>query len=293
MIFSIESIVLKLEKSKLVNWLFSKADGFLPSKRYTIIIQGMIFEARSLDRYFALLLWKYSLWEGFEQEVIRRIVKPGMFVADIGANIGLYTISCAKFAGPTGKVYSFEPSPREFIVLESTVKQNNLKNVSLYKFALGSKTSHGQLLLNTVNRGDNRITKHSSHANVPVKICSLDIVLFRNKRLDVVKIDVQGYECEVLRGMKKLIKTNNTMIIIAECSKELLAAAGASVEEFLSIIHLYNFELYIIDGQKRRVRFATDKEIIAESLTGRHINVLLANRNSRTLLREHLPFLIL
>ena len=79
---------------------------FSPRKDIMVNVGGKKMYASTLDRLFVLYLWKFSIMENFETKLIKEIVKMGMTVFDIGANIGYYTLVLAEKVGKTGKVYA-------------------------------------------------------------------------------------------------------------------------------------------------------------------------------------------
>ncbi|MBU2572515.1 MAG: FkbM family methyltransferase, partial [Elusimicrobia bacterium] len=87
-----------------------------------------IIYVNSIDRLVAAELWKRSLLSGFESELYKQVVKKGMTVLEIGANIGFFTMLFAKLAGESGKVFAFEPDPDNFRLLEKNVQANNYTN---------------------------------------------------------------------------------------------------------------------------------------------------------------------
>ncbi len=181
-------------------------------------------------------------------DVLRRLVQPGMVVADVGANIGLLTLILAWSAGPTGKVIAFEPEAIPRSNLEKMKHLNGLSWVEVRDQAVGEKA--GQLTFHVSD-----IIGHSSLYALPeaeeartveVEVVRLDDVA-PAKRMDVVKIDVEGAELDVLAGMSGLIAKNKDLAIVAEFGPEHLTRVGQTPAQWFKAFADAGFKPYIID----------------------------------------------
>lgn len=163
-------------------------------------------------------------------EMISRVVAPGDIVVDVGANIGMMTSLMAKRAGPTGRVYAFEPQPDNRLRLEDNKllwkeKVPASADVAISSAALSS--SQGQAFLRLPDGfGDNSglatlCTKNSTTPNVDVAV---QVDTFDNyfqhltspTRIKLVKIDVEGHEDAVLKGMQQHLLQKRIEYIIYE-----------------------------------------------------------------------------
>lgn len=181
-------------------------------------------------------------------DVLRRLVQPGMVVADVGANIGLLTLVMAWAAGPAGKVIAFEPEAVPRSNLEKMKHLNGLSWVEVRDQAVGEKA--GQLTFHVSD-----IIGHSSLYALPetegsreiqVEVVRLDDVA-PAKRMDVVKIDVEGAELDVLAGMKGVIAKNPDLAIVAEFGPEHLKRVGQTPAQWFKAFADAGFKAYIID----------------------------------------------
>ncbi|TXI87303.1 MAG: FkbM family methyltransferase [Cupriavidus sp.] len=181
-------------------------------------------------------------------DVLRRLVQPGMVVADVGANIGLLTLVMAWAAGPGGKVIAFEPEAVPRSNLEKMKHLNGLSWVEVRDQAVGEKA--GQLTFHVSD-----IIGHSSLYALPetegsreiqVEVVRLDDVA-PAKRMDVVKIDVEGAELDVLAGMKGVIAKNPDLAIVAEFGPEHLKRVGQTPAQWFKAFADAGFKAYIID----------------------------------------------
>jgi FkbM family methyltransferase len=96
-------------------------------------------------------------WEPEMTEEFRRRVKPGMTLADIGANVGYYTILASRLVGPTGKVLAFEPDEDNLAYLRKNLAENGCGNVQVYPFAVGAKDGEADLHQCPTNPGAHSI----------------------------------------------------------------------------------------------------------------------------------------
>jgi FkbM family methyltransferase len=181
-------------------------------------------------------------------EVLRRLVQPGMTVADVGANIGMITLIMAWAAGPGGKVISFEPEAIPRSNLEKMKYLNGLSWVEVRDQAVGAEA--GQLTFHVSD-----IIGHSSLYALPeaegartvqVEVVRLDDVA-PAKRMDVVKIDVEGAELDVLAGMSGLIAKNKDLAIVAEFGPEHLTRVGQTPAQWFKAFADAGFKGYMID----------------------------------------------
>ena len=205
----------------------------------TKIFGKYIFYYLPNDKYIGqrIALEKY---EPYETKLILKQTKKGDVVVDVGANIGYYTILLADKVGKNGKVYAFEPDKLNFEILVKNIKANNLKNVIAVNAAVGRKNETKVLYKSEENLGDHKlfndqflISNVETIQNPPVgkptsslkkggslktksevvNIIKLDNFL-KDQRVDLMKIDTQGWEPEVIEGVKKIIKRDKPIIFL-------------------------------------------------------------------------------
>lgn len=199
-----------------------------------------------------------GVYEEFETEVVKKKIKKGDTVLDIGAMIGYYTLLFAKLVGENGKVYAFEPEPTNFALLKKNVEINNYKNVILIQKAVLDTTEKCRLYLCKDNAGRHQIRNSDLDTNqefIEVESIKLDDY-FKNYtgKIDFVKIDAEGAEARVFQGMSDIIKQNKKIKIITEFHAFLLEKAGTDYEYFLKSLFLkYDFELYRINERKKEI----------------------------------------
>jgi len=159
-----------------------------------------------------------QITEVYEPDVWARVmsaVAPGKVVVDVGAYVGLYTVAFAQRVGPTGRVYSFEPDPRNCAVLRKHIVLNNVsERVEVHQMAVGEKDGFVPF---TAGRDSQSVVGANSSTAETVRMARLDTIL-PSGRIDVLKVDVEGFEENVLKGAEVLLsdKKRKTWVIFVE-----------------------------------------------------------------------------
>ncbi len=209
----------------------------LPIGERGVRIGGVRLYVASLDRYVAALGWKLGRLEGAEHALVARVVHPGMVAVDVGANLGFHTLGLARRVGASGRVHALEPDPENFRLLARTVREADLSQVRLHRQAAGERAGEQQLYLSAVNRGDHRLTPGAEPRRaVPVPTVVLDTLLADEPRVDFVKIDVQGAEASVLRGLVRTLARQPPPGVLCELAPWLIRDAGAEPEDCMALL---------------------------------------------------------
>jgi FkbM family methyltransferase len=209
-----------------------------------VALSGMRFVPPTLDRWVALQAHRFRLMGSAEFNFFQRFVGPGSRIVDVGANQGIYSLFLSRQVGE-GKVYAFEPDPSLFAALAANVELNRAQNVVLFNAAAASRPSKLLLRPGRLNRGDNRIARfeNGSAGAIEVAAVTLDQVI-TDHRVDLLKIDVQGFEFDVLRGAFQIIQANPALLILLEFWPHGLTLAGSSAEELLNLLQEAGFLLF-------------------------------------------------
>ena len=152
----------------------------------------------------------HGIYEKEEIEVLSKLINFKDHVVDIGANIGNHSIAYSKISK---KVYAFEAHPRTFEILKFNI--NKYKNIKIYNIGISDKK--GLLYfkkVNSTNIGGKRLSKIGS---IKSQINKLDNIIKLDKKIRLIKIDIEGHEYEALKGMKRLLKNNNSLILQEFC----------------------------------------------------------------------------
>lgn len=219
-------------------------------------------------------------YERFEQEAFESLIQPGMVVVDVGANVGFLTIVAERLVGERGTVYVFEPDRDNYKLFRENVKLKGARRIVAWNSAVGNP-ENGQgninLFVSDINDGgDHRVYQPHSVAqsrasafeqkfelrrdeprsktqdqreSYTVPIVSLDWYFLQapSKLPHVIKIDVQGFEYEVLKGMKGIIEKSKDLKLFIEFDPKLLNDAGADPYQFLADLHK-DFHVYDLNA---------------------------------------------
>lgn len=210
------------------------ADGFnrLPIWRGVHPVWGFRISSATFDRWLYLFLHRLGFMGRAERRALEKTIRPGQIIVDVGANLGLYTVLLSRLVGPAGRVISFEPDPALFNLLQACCARNACHNVTAYNLALGSQPGRMAMRRLILNSGDNTLGREGSglfRETISIEVARLDD-LIPGLRPDVVKIDVQGWEFEALRGMARILADNPQLEIHFEYWPAGLRRAGASPE---------------------------------------------------------------
>lgn len=208
-------------------------------------------QAHTFDRSLYLALHRLGVMGTSERRVLASLIRPGMTVVDVGANIGLYSVHLARLVGPSGRVISFEPDPELVECLRVNCAANAVSNVTVNPCALGS--APGRLVLSrlTLNSGDNHLGTAGDptfRRPVEVEVVPLD-VREPGLRPDFVKIDVQGWELNVLKGMEGILRAAPRVGIFLEICPKWLRRAGDSPEELYDFLAGLGMRVFALDTQ--------------------------------------------
>jgi len=193
-------------------------------------------------------LAKNGIWEKETTEYIQKILRNGDVCLDIGANIGYFTLLFANYVGNTGKVFSFEPEPSNFKILKKNVSINDHNNVIIENLAVTEKLGTVDLYLSENADGQHRIypSKAVSNNFVTVKAINLDKYFqdsYNLKKISLAKIDVEGSEFGVLKGMKNILEKNNIELIL-EFSPNQLREFGTDPLDLLDFLEHVGFKFF-------------------------------------------------
>jgi len=227
------------------------------------------------DRVVSLELLFSKNWEEYERKLFQDAIKPGNTVVDIGAHIGTYTLVAARKVGPTGKVYAFEPLPKNFSLLKKNIEVNGYQNVVLINKAVSDKNGTAKLFLsNENNNGDQRIFNTSDYRKaIAVKTTSLDSFFGKsNECVNVIKMDIQGAEVNALKGAAELLKVSKSLKLFTEFWPKALHESGSSAKEYFKILKSNNFQIQEIDANKNMILKTSFEKLITKYPEGSMFN---------------------
>lgn len=220
-----------------------------------------------LDSKDSLNLASGQTFEPDEVALVKQQVRPGDVIIDIGANIGYYTLLFAQLVGDTGHVVAFEPDPENFALLYKNINLNQYRNVTLVQKAVATENSFAQLYLCDDNKGMHRLYDSvCCQSSIEVKTVCLDDYLPQLvKKVDFVKIDIEGAEYNALQGMQKIL-TQQQPKLLTEFSPTALFEYGIKPQTYVNFLTSLGFDLYQVDSLEKvdLVQLETDLHTVSQ-----------------------------
>jgi len=181
-----------------------------------------------------------------ERELLRRILFQGAVVVDVGANIGIYSQFLSRCVGPGGMVHSFEPSPGNFRRLSAATL--GFSNIRITQAVVGERTGECKLYISDKLNVDHRAYKADGapRSAVPSEMVALDDYFKSGQRVDLIKMDIQGYELHALRGAQRVLHENSNINLLLELWPAGLKQASASWLQLVKVLESLNMNLTIV-----------------------------------------------
>lgn len=162
--------------------------------------------------------------EEFILGIIEKYIKLNYSFVDIGANIGVHTLTAASI-NSKAEIFSFEPEPENYLELIRNIQVNNFNNITPFKVALGNQVTNTLLNVNDGwNKGKHSLKNHIANVKRQVNVPVLKLDLFQESLLNkslLLKIDVEGFEKEVLEGSQNVLTTTQNIVLIIELISEI------------------------------------------------------------------------
>lgn len=210
-----------------------------------------------------------GVYEPYQMDLFRLYVKAGDVVADVGANIGLYTLIAAKRVGENGKVFSFEPERENFSILSENISLNGLHNVTAFARAVSDRNGDARFFISEDNKGNHSLIAGAGlEDRQTVRTVKFDDALREQhvEKIDVLKIDIQGAEPLAFSGMDETLK--KCRVIFTEYEPAILRSSGHNPIEMLQLLQSYGYALFCIDENTRTTVRIEDLEKFTENLRG-------------------------
>jgi FkbM family methyltransferase len=198
----------------------------------------------------------HGAFEPAETQFVKRAAKAGHTCADVGANLGYFTILMASLVQDTGKILSFEPNPNIFPYLLASTKLNGfLDRVTLHNLALSDAPGGAMLLFAAVtnNWGGSALNLKAEnlqdHVNVEVRLETLNFIAGGLTRLDFIKIDVEGAEFLAMKGGADVLRRFKPTILSEIHVPQLRRVSDVSGEEYIALMQEFGYACFeLLDG---------------------------------------------
>lgn len=219
------------------------------------------------DRFVSRRLREEGIWEPYESELLLQMLAPGQVFVDVGANIGYFSLLAAHCVGDAGAVYAFEPDQRNHELLLRSARANGYEHIiHAERAGLSEQAGEATLYLSEDNLGDHQIfATGQERASAPIRLLEGGRFLApRVQRLDLVKIDTQGSEFGVVKGLMPLLQDlAQPPRIIIELTPLSLRQCGSSGRALIALLAELRQAMWIIDHVEHRL-VATDPAELAQ-----------------------------
>jgi FkbM family methyltransferase len=169
-------------------------------------------------------------------------------IIDVGANFGYHTIMFSREAN--GKVFAFEPQSQNYQLLKDNIQNNNISNVITFNLACGDEKCNVKMPFieennQMVNMGDFTPNMLENNNYTMTETIKLDQMTFPSK-VDVIKIDVQGWEIKVLAGARRLLSEHKPVLIV-EAEYFQMSRTNSTCEQLFNYIRDNNYHIFYLD----------------------------------------------
>jgi FkbM family methyltransferase len=247
-----------------VVWRWNRASG-----RVSFNVHGHVVTVLPGDHGISRELSVYQMHEPLATQLVKQLLKPGMNVVDIGGNLGYYALLEAQMVGDAGRVIAIEPVAANFAQLSKNVEANGYRNILLHNVAIGASNGTAPMYLSKKSNW------HSLHPvpwetqEIKVRVSTLDALLAQHNLLsvDLIRMDLEGYEVEVIQGMTETVKNYSPRLLV-ELHPHVVGAEA--ILSYLRHLKALGYELdWVLDNERDRPirwRFLRAEKISLEEL---------------------------
>ncbi len=212
---------------------------------FTLDLDGLHLEGtRPHDEHY--FRWVREGRERFLLDLLEARLRPGMTVVDVGAYVGLITLTAARAVGPTGRVIAFEPHPESCAILRRNAERAGARQVAVHELALADRTGPAALHLDPECERTSLVDGRIDDAEtIPARVAKGDELI--EGPVDLIKIDAEGAELAVLRGLRATLAASPDVLMVVECAPVVLRAAGHAPEDLAELVRELGFDVSVID----------------------------------------------
>jgi FkbM family methyltransferase len=221
----------------------------------------------------------FNVYEKAETAFFTAVLGECMTVVDVGANVGYYSALALVRIG-NGRLVAFEPSAETREYLKKTIQANSRGNAHIVPKAVSDSEGTATLFINEDNRGDNRLYDNAlCSRSETIETVTLDSALasLGIESMDILKMDVQGFEGHVIRGMQQTVQRSPNLIVMSEFWPFGLTSAGSDPTAVLATFESWGLIVYeLLTGC--RVQPIHDKTAFIARYKGREYTNIVAAR---------------
>jgi FkbM family methyltransferase len=245
-----------------------------------VVRKGLLWDL-DLSEGIDLAIFLFGQFESGTAKVLERLVQPGSIVLDIGANVGAHTLPLARLVGPKGKVYAFEPTEYAFGKLKRNLQLNPALNLRVIaeQIRLTSSGTNDPAEIYSSWKVIGQEPRHPKHLGIPKSTAGAQAITldeYRDRmgiqKIDFVKLDVDGFEVDVIRSGKDTLRRCQPAICM-EISPYVLQERGTSSTELVGVLQESGFQL--IDLKTRAPITDPSGKLKTSIPDGAGINVLV------------------
>jgi FkbM family methyltransferase len=187
--------------------------------------------------------------------VMQALLEPGYFAVDVGAHLGTLSLAMARSVAPAGHVLAIEPTPRTAALLRRTCALAGLEHiVQVEGCAAGARDSTATLSTVATSGHNSLLPLERATSRIEVEVRPLDSVLPSAMVPALVKIDAEGFELEVWRGMERLVRETPDLAVIVEFGPSHLQRSGVTIEAWFAALTAPGFTPWEIDEASGTIR---------------------------------------
>jgi FkbM family methyltransferase len=243
------------------------------SKKFGDVIFSVDIENFGIDKLYIQQIY-FDCYQLDIIHIMKKHLKPGNTFVDAGANLGYFTAIGANLVTKMGEVHAFEPAIESFKTLKRNKEQNPDYKIILNNCAVGDVDEE---TIMTVTSGETSgassiveevIGGQLSKKKIKVRVVRLDKYIKKNKikKISLIKIDVEGYEFPVLKGLENYFReTDNYPIIICEITPSAYPALKQTRTQLIDYMRQFGYKPYNIANEKLKIditKFKEGKDII-------------------------------
>lgn len=213
----------------------------------------------SLDMSCLMQWYVYWDFKAKDRDKLYSLMKKGQVIFDVGTNIGETLLNFARLTGEQGYVYGFEPDQENYNNARKNISLNNFTNIHVFQQAVSDKKETVKLYcIEPHNRGMNRILEpeHEKHGQFTIlETTTLDSIVLQNniKRVDVMKIDIEGYEMHAIRGAMEMLKRFKPVLFI-EVGYTRLINNKTSPNQLMKILEDLGYNIFHSETEQKITR---------------------------------------
>ena len=214
-----------------------------------------------------------GVWEEHVETVLKRIVRRGMHVIEIGANVGYFTVMLAHSVGSAGSVAAFEPDPILVQLVRDNLEVNGFHAVgSVAEVAVSDTVGRATFHARSRHRGNGSLVggleqvpwNAETSTEFSVTTTTLDaIVAERGAPPDVIKVDAEGAESAIMRGGPALLASRCPLRLIVEFIPEFIRVSGDDPASFLARLADAGFKIALIEERHRKIQRVSRDALLA------------------------------